>query len=152
MSQEYNQDRKLFFQVKELIKVLRFLQNDTVFCEGVTFTQFTILDLVAEKETLELARLHNLLSVEKSTTTRLVNPLVEHNLLKKTGSLNDSRAINLVITKQGKEIHQRVWNCVSGFMESIMNNIPEDKTEDIFNSLQIFTKACGNCCSGTKNT
>jgi DNA-binding MarR family transcriptional regulator len=42
----------------------------------VTFHQFLILDAVAARRGLELAALHGILAVQKSTTTRLVTPLL----------------------------------------------------------------------------
>ena len=149
MKQQAHNTKTMFFLIKELTKVLRSYQNEAAFCEGVTFTQFSILDLVAEKGILSLSELHKLLSVEKSTTTRLVNPLVEQKLLKKTESLHDSRAVELVITKLGKKVHIRVWECISGFMQNMMKEIPEEKINDVFNSLRIFIRACSNCCSST---
>jgi DNA-binding MarR family transcriptional regulator len=62
--------------VSELCQVVRFCRQDSMFCEDVTFTQFLILDEVAKKGELKMLELHQILAVDKSTTTRLVNPLV----------------------------------------------------------------------------
>ncbi len=140
-------DRTLFYLIKELGKSLRMYQQEGVFCEGVTFNQFSILDLVAEKESLRLSDLHKLLSVEKSTTTRLVDPIVKQGLLERTNSEQDSRAIDLKITKAGKEVHQKVWQCISEFMDGVMDQIPEGKKEDVINALRLFIRALNNCCS-----
>src|SRR4030067_1269375 len=143
MNKQLN-DKELFSLVKELMKVLRLLQNDTIFCEGITFSQFSILDLVAEKGNLELSELHKLLVVEKSTTTRLVSPLVGQKLLVRTESTRDSRAITLKITRHGEEVHRKVWNSISCFMDNMIKHIPEERKEAVFDSLKIFIKACGN--------
>jgi len=59
-----------------LSRVLRCCCRDEAFCADVTFHQFLILDAVAKQKEISLADLHKLLSVEKSTTTRLVAPLI----------------------------------------------------------------------------
>lgn len=70
-----SEDREILSMIIELIKALRCCRQDEVFCAGeVTFTQFIILDAVAGNGTLDMADLHNLLSVDKSTTTRFVAP------------------------------------------------------------------------------
>lgn len=152
MAKQLHDIKIMFLLVKELTKSLRLLQNETACCDGVTFTQFIILDFVVDKGTVGLSQIHKLLAVEKSTTTRLVNPLVERKLLKKITSIQDSRSIDLSVTPQGKEMHKKMWDCHSVCMRNMMDQIPEEKQEDVFNSLQLFIKTCANCCSSTCNT
>ncbi|UCF56837.1 MAG: MarR family transcriptional regulator, partial [Deltaproteobacteria bacterium] len=70
----------MFSLMSELARAVRCCQQEAVFCENVTFSQFFILDMVAEKGKLKLSELHQILSVDKSTTTRLINPLVKQGL------------------------------------------------------------------------
>jgi len=89
-------------------QVTRCCRQDVAFCEGVTFHQFMILDAVARKKEMQISELHKLLAVEKSTTTRLVNPLIQKRLLKREKAQHDSRAATLILTEEGKKIHQKV--------------------------------------------
>ncbi len=140
----------IFHLVKELGKVLRSFQNESVFCEGITFNQFCILDYVAERGRLELSELHRLLAVEKSTTTRLIEPLIKGMLLNRERSPHDSRAAELTLTGKGREIHEKVWDCISGFIDSVLGDIPREKQNDVMDALKIFIRSinytCGNCC------
>jgi DNA-binding MarR family transcriptional regulator len=142
--------RDIFQLVKDLGKVLRSFQNESVLCEGVTFNQFCILDYVAEKGDLELSELHRLLSVEKSTTTRLIDPLVRRGLLNRRKSHHDSRAVELTLTGDGREVHQAVWECISGFIDNVLRDIPGEKRKDIMDALKLFISSinhsCGNDC------
>jgi DNA-binding MarR family transcriptional regulator len=96
--------RELLDLISEVAKATRIFQQESVFCGGVTFIQFTILDQVARSGgTLSLARLHSVLEVKKSTTTRLVAPLVKKGLLEKRKSEEDSRAAILELTPEGRE-------------------------------------------------
>ena len=130
-----------------LSQVLRFCCRDEAFCEGVTFHQYLILSAVAKEKELYMADLHSILSVEKSTTTRLVNPLIKKGLLLRNKSDHDSRTIKLTLTKAGKETHQKVQVCLSNYFQKVMGNIPANKRTDVLKSVQIFITAIKNSAS-----
>lgn len=133
-----------------LSQVLRFCCRDEAFCEGVTFHQFLILSAVAREKELHMADLHKLLSVEKSTTTRLVNPLIKKGLLLRGKAENDSRAVKLTLTKAGLETHKKVEVCLNNFFEKVLGNIPANKRSDILKSVKTFISAikisANGCC------
>lgn len=127
--------------------VMRLFQSETVLCEGVTFAQFCILDHAASRGgRIGLSDLHGLLSVEKSTTTRMVGPLVRRKLMEKATSAHDSRAIDLVLTEKGNEMHEQVWKCLSGFLEGVMRRIPGDRRHEVLDALGIFIRSIRRCC------
>jgi len=135
-----------------LSQVTRCCRQDEAFCEGVTFHQFMILDEVAKHKELNMADLHKHLSVEKSTTTRLVNPLIQKKLLRRETALHDSRAAKLMLTKKGENIHSKVWSCMTDFFRKVMCNIPEKKADVVLESVKMFITAIKNyarecsCC------
>ncbi len=106
-----------------LSQVLRCCCRDEAFCEGVTFHQFMILDAVAKEKELHMADLHKLLSVEKSTTTRLVNPLIKKGLIRRDKADHDSRAVKFTLTKDGRETHKKVLICLTAFFQKVLGNI-----------------------------
>ena len=77
--------REIFEIIMGLAREIRCCSRDEAICGGVTFHQFVILDAVTKKKGLALADLHKMLAVEKSTTTRLVNPLIQKGLLNVIG-------------------------------------------------------------------
>lgn len=133
-------------------QVTRCCRQDVAFCEGVTFHQFMILDAIAGKKEMQISELHKLLAVEKSTTTRLVNPLIKKGLLRREKAQHDSRAATLILTADGKKIHQKVSLCLAGFFQKITLNIPQDKQPQILEAIRIFIEAIKNsavdynCC------
>jgi DNA-binding MarR family transcriptional regulator len=131
-----------------LSQVLRFCCRDEAFCEDVTFHQFLILSAVAREKDLYMADLHKLLSVEKSTTTRLVNPLIKKGLLLRNKSDNDSRAVKLTLTGKGRETHKNVEVCLNNFFEKVLVNIPAKKRPDVLKSVKIFISAIKNSVNG----
>jgi DNA-binding MarR family transcriptional regulator len=133
--------RELFEIIMSLAREIRCCSRDEAICQDVTFHQFVILDAVAKHKGLDLADLHKILSVEKSTTTRLVNPLLQKGLLKRDKAEHDSRAAKLTLTEEGMETHRRVWMCLGGFFENITRNIPEDRQEEVLEAVKVFTAA-----------
>jgi len=131
-----------------LSQVLRCCCRDEAFCEGVTFHQFMILDAVAKEKELQMADLHKLLSVEKSTTTRLVNPLIKKGLLRRDKADHDSRAVKLMLTKEGRETHKKVQVCLTGFFQRALGNVPEKKRNEVLESVKIFITAIKNSANG----
>ena len=131
-----------------LPQVVRCCCRDEAFCEGVTFHQFMILDAVAKEKELYLADLHKLLSVEKSTTTRLVNPLIKKGLIRRETASHDSRAVKLSLTNQGRGTHKKVQVCLAGFFKRALGNVPAKKRNDILESVKIFIAAIKNSANG----
>jgi DNA-binding MarR family transcriptional regulator len=136
--------RELMDILGGLSQVLRCCCRDEAFCEGVTFHQFMILDAVAKEKELQMADLHKLLSVEKSTTTRLVNPLIKKGLLRRDKADHDSRAVKLMLTKEGRETHKKVQVCLTDFFQRALGNVPEKKRNEVLESVKIFITAIKN--------
>src|SRR4030042_4471532 len=129
--------RELLEIIMDLSREIRCCSRDEAICMDVTFHQFTILDAVAKKGELGLAELHGILSVEKSTTTRLVNPLIAKGLLKRDRATHDSRAARLTLTEEGRGTHRRVWLCLGGFFQNIAQQIPEAQREGVLKSVRV---------------
>ncbi len=124
-----------------LFREIRCCSRDEAICLGVTFHQFVILDAVAEKGEMDLAELHGVLSVEKSTTTRLVNPLLRRGLLRREKAPHDSRAVKLALTEAGRETHLKVRDCLLAFFAGIDRNIPAGQRDGVLEAVRIFATA-----------
>jgi DNA-binding MarR family transcriptional regulator len=148
MSIKINENRSELMDVfNGLSQVMRCCCRDEAFCGGVTFHQFMILDAVAKAKELNLADLHQILSVQKSTTTRLVNPLLKKGLLRRNKADHDSRAVKLTLTKEGIETHKKVWLCLMDFYQKVTNQIPEKKKAEVLECVNIFINAIKNASS-----
>jgi DNA-binding MarR family transcriptional regulator len=133
--------REIMEIILGLAREIRCCSRDEAICQDVTFHQFIILDAVSKTGELGLAELHRILSVEKSTTTRLVNPLIQKGLLKRDKAMHDSRAARLTLTEEGRETHRRVWLCLGDFFQNITRQIPEGQRKGVLESVQMFTGA-----------
>jgi DNA-binding MarR family transcriptional regulator len=148
-----NNCRELFEIIMALAREIRCCSRDEAICQDLTFHQFIILDAVARKGELGLTDLHQILSVEKSTTTRLVNPLIQRGLLIRDRAAHDSRAAMLRVTKEGLKAHGKAWGCLEGFFGGIVQNLPAGNREEVLAAMKVFTgamrKAAAACrCCG----
>jgi DNA-binding MarR family transcriptional regulator len=147
MKKAKQNNQEILTLISDLCQVIRCCRQDAVFCEDVTFSQFLILNQVAKKGTLKMLELHQILAVDKSTTTRLVNPLVRQGLIKREKSDHDSRAANLILTPAGKEVHKKVWLCLQGFVDAIGRTIPDEKKTNVYEAVKLFINAVKNASS-----
>jgi DNA-binding MarR family transcriptional regulator len=137
-------DREILSIMTELSKAIRYCRQDEVFCEDVTYTQFIILDTIAKNQTLNMASLHEALSVDKSTTTRLVAPLIKRCLVVREKADHDSRVAILKLTEEGKEVYEKVWQCLISFIRAVQAEIPDEKREGVLEGVRTFLGAMQN--------
>jgi DNA-binding MarR family transcriptional regulator len=133
--------RELFEILMALAREIRCCSRDEAICQGLTFQQFLILDAVVQSGELSLGDLHRLLSVEKSTTTRLLNPLLRRGLLRRDAAAHDSRAVTLTVTAAGRETHGKAWHCLEGFFHGIAQGIPAERRDEVVAAVKVFTAA-----------
>lgn len=139
--------REAYELVRDVARVARVFQQDNVHCGGVTFLQFTILDHVLQGgEGIELADLHGLLAVEKSTTTRLLDPLVEKELLVKLPSARDPRAVRLALTAKGRAAHRGYWECLSERLGEAIAAVPAARYRAVRDAVRLFVRTVGRVC------
>lgn len=133
--------RELLTSMMNLFRLLRCCSRDEAICRNITFHQFAILDAVAQRSRLGLTELRTLLGVEKSTATRLVDPLLRRGLLRRDQAERDPRAACLVMTPEGNETHREVWLCLKGFLTAIDRNLPPGKRAEILTAINGFADA-----------
>jgi DNA-binding MarR family transcriptional regulator len=141
----------MLFCIARLARAMRCCRQESVFCEDLTFWQFFILETVGRDVRLPLSRLHDILAVEKSTTTRLVTPLVKRRLLTRERDPGDGRAVHLQLTPEGQAVRRRIRDCVAGYFEAIEAQIPANTRQQVLESVAIFAEALEKagpaCCS-----
>jgi len=140
-------NRNILSLISELCQIVRFCRQDAVFCEDVTFTQFLILDSVAQTGTLNMSELRRVLAVDKSTATRLADPLVRQKMIERSRSKQDSRAVILELTSTGEDVHRKVWECLKGFFDAVSVGIQEDERAQVYNAVKVFMRAVKNASS-----
>ncbi|MEN6391901.1 MAG: MarR family winged helix-turn-helix transcriptional regulator [Syntrophomonas sp.] len=143
-----NADQDFLMMLFSISKALRFCQQDEICGESITFIQFNIMNLISDRQRMKMAELHAALSVDKSTTTRLLEPLVKRNLIIKEKYPLDSRVVILRLSKEGQDMRDRAWQCLKGFINSVENRIPAEQRAGVYQAVRLFTDALqDSCCS-----
>lgn len=91
-----------------------------------------------------MKELHMKLLVEKSTTTRLLNPHIKRGFLERHKAEHDSRAALLVLTETGREALAEITSFMDRCFQELEKNIPERKRHNIAKNVKIFTRALRN--------
>jgi DNA-binding MarR family transcriptional regulator len=138
--------QEVFSLIGEFSRALRCCQQEETFCLDLTLSQFFILHSIAGRRVIQLAELHDILSVEKSTTTRMVSPLIRRGLVIQEKSEHDSRALNLRLTPQGAETYERIWACLAEFLDTIQKGIPAGERKQVYGATRAFLKAVQDAC------
>ena len=133
--------REILLLISELCRTARCCRQDSAFCADVTFNQFLVIDAVYQQGSLKMSDIHRELAVDKSTTSRVVHPLVRKKLVKREKSSHDGRSINLSLTEKGKETHKRIWQCISDMLQAIKEEIPEEKRSHTYQAVGLFSAA-----------
>jgi MarR family 2-MHQ and catechol resistance regulon transcriptional repressor len=100
-------------------------------------TQFSALYLIylSQEEGIALSVLSEKLSVTRSNITSLVDRMVARGLIERTSSEVDRRSIKAVITREGKEILEKVLPNNSVFSSEILNFLTKKEKERFYELL-----------------
>ena len=141
MKDKLDLEEKIINTVRELSKTLRFFDRKSQDNSGVTLNQCYMLDLIRENKIMPLSELHERLGIDKSTTTRLIEPLLKRGLLEKMKSQQDKRASYVVITKTGEEVFHTARNRSFTAIRKVLEEIPQEKHMQVVESVDLLLEA-----------
>lgn len=131
-----------------LVRNLGFLDKSEASCCGTTIGQcHSIIEIGAAQE-ISLNELADILKLDNSTLSRTVNNLVEQQLVSREIDVQDRRYIKMKLTEQGRTVCESIEKNMNMYYESLLNDIPEEKHEQVIESLMLLVKAMNNnkCC------
>jgi DNA-binding MarR family transcriptional regulator len=141
MKNDINIEEKIIDTVRELSKTLRFFDRTSQSNTGVTLNQCYMLDLIRENKIMPLSDLHERLGIDKSTTTRLIEPLLKRGLLEKMKAEHDKRASYVVITKVGEEVYENARTRSFKSISKVLEQIPANKHLQVVESIDMLLDA-----------
>ena len=92
----------------ELIRVVQFRDRDRAYCYDLSVSQCHALERVVKAGGLTVNDLSATLYLDKSTTSRLANNLVEKGMLERTADPSDGRVVRLLPTETGSRTCARI--------------------------------------------
>jgi DNA-binding MarR family transcriptional regulator len=131
-----------------LARNLGLLDKSEASCCGTTIGQcHSIIEIGAAQE-ISLNELAEILNLDNSTISRTVNNLVDQHLVIREINPQDRRYIKLKLTDRGWAVYESIEKNMNMYFGSILKDIPEEKHEQIIESLMLLVKAMNNkkCC------
>ena len=134
--------------IRILVRDLGILEKSDVSCCGVTLTQCHAVVEIGRKGKISLVDLAGILGLDKSTMSRTINNLVELDLVLRDLDVENRRYVIIQLTENGENIFKNIEDSMNGYYKNIFNSIPENKRNQVMESLQLLTNAVENndCC------
>jgi DNA-binding MarR family transcriptional regulator len=137
--------------VGQIIRKLNILNRDQKVCYGLTLPQCYTIETLGQKELLPMNELSRLQGVTVSTMTRVVDVLVRDEIVERVDSPGDRRKVCIRLTDKGKELAVALKTCTETYADRILENIPEEKQNQVIESLQLLgdaiVKVDNKCCT-----
>jgi DNA-binding MarR family transcriptional regulator len=142
--------------IYQLFRNLESSDRDTCACFGVTPLQGLVLLELARKEPLGMQQLAERMQLAISTMSRVVDKLVEAELILRQEDKNDRRAVLCSLTEAGQKTAQQLAGCYNDFFNKLVSNLsPEDLTgflkglRVMVRQIQGYANGCG--CANNKS-
>jgi DNA-binding MarR family transcriptional regulator len=145
-------DKKESHYLRELIRVLvrnlGILEESEATCCGTTVSQCHAIVEIGRAKDISLNELSDLLVLDKSTMSRTINKLVDSGLAIRELHPEDRRYISIKLTDEGIMIFNNIESSMERYYQSIFSSVPEDKREQVLESLQLIVNAAkqNKCC------
>lgn len=98
----------LYEAVNQLVRLYQFRDRDLICCHDVSVTQCYALEFLAEHGSLRLQQLAELMLLDKSTSSRVVDSLVKKGYVTRIADTGDRRAVALTATDKGVALYQQI--------------------------------------------
>jgi DNA-binding MarR family transcriptional regulator len=134
--------------LRVLVRNLGMLEKSEASCCGTTIAQCHAIVEIGRGDRVSLNELADVLDLDKSTMSRTINNLVSDNLVVRETHSEDRRYITIKLTERGREVFRSIENSMEIYYKSILKSIPEDKREQVLESLKLLTDAVkqNKCC------
>lgn len=87
------------------------------------------------------------LGVAQSTATRLVEPLVREDQVRREPAPEDGRVVMVRLTAKGQKTAAELGRLSQRWSEGILQRIPAAKHETVISALQLVVEAVNDCCA-----
>lgn len=134
--------------IRVLVRNLGILEKSEATCCGTTVAQCHAIVEIGRAKEMSLNELAQLLALDKSTMSRTTNNLVESGLVVRELHSEDRRYVTIKLTVEGRAVLQSIESSMEFYYKSIFSKIPEDKREQVLESLQLIINAAkqNKCC------
>ncbi len=140
MSSEYRDANKFTAAIQAIFpKLMHYLsaeENRELTGLGITPSQINALLVLYFHEDLTMGELSSEIYLAESAATRLVNRLVNLNLVKRRGDEKDRRVVRVALTSYGRQLSRLVFERRSFRFNNLAEHLDPSERENLVTSLQ----------------
>lgn len=137
---------------KEMIKIMPFLLRECVKRESnelsrgqISFPQMVALELAAQNRQVTMSALSKTLSIKHSSTTVLIDRLVQQRLLRREPDRMDRRIVWILATPKGKKVIGQIMRQKQKSLEEIFSVLTATERKQYLSALQkVYRSIEGN--------
>lgn len=133
----------VLYTIEETIKAYRKLsqQNISTVVPKITVDQALIL-LIIDREDKTQSEIADIVFKDYASMTRIITLMINKNYLTKTIDDTDKRRTKLKITKNGKNIIEKLHPMIKKNRETALNTISDNELVQLFKLLNKITQNC----------
>ena len=105
-------------------------------CAHISIVQLETLKFIAQKKNVLMKDIANYLSIAPPSLTPLIDHLEERQLIKRTSSQNDRRAIFINLTSKGKEALKKIMKKKVAAMHYLFQKLSKDEQKTLIHILE----------------
>jgi DNA-binding MarR family transcriptional regulator len=144
------QAEKLDRLTKDLLRKFQMRDRNEITCCGVSVSQCYSLDMLGEHGEMSMVQLARKMFLDKSTMTRVVDGLIERELVVRRFDENDRRLIYITLTAAGRKLLDGIRGQQLNSLRQILERIPANERQKLLDGLEIFSSAVqdwlATCC------
>jgi len=113
----------LYEALNELIRVYQFRDRGHICCYDVSVTQCYALETLVKQGPLRLQSLAEIMYLDKSTASRVINALERKGYVTRVEDVEDRRAIRIQSTSAGQELYKAIRSDLIGEERAMIENL-----------------------------
>ena len=127
--------------LSRLLRVYQFRDRDKICCYDISVTQCYALEELVEKGPSRSHALAEVLLLDKSTTTRVVDALVRKGYVKRRPDPDDARAVSLAVTAEGRKLYEKINDELIQQQVELLRDMDADARKAATEVMRRFAKA-----------
>ncbi|MBR2401229.1 MAG: winged helix-turn-helix transcriptional regulator [Lachnospiraceae bacterium] len=136
----------LIKQFREYSRLLNYhfgnIDNADCCCGEINKSQCFMIVEIGRKPGISVKELAEIMRVDKSGISRLVEDLVQKEYVERKPAVTDRRFVTLNLLPKGQERFEKIEHDMYDRFERILEQIPVDKRMQVIESLKIYNEAC----------
>jgi DNA-binding MarR family transcriptional regulator len=128
-------DAESLTRLRRVIGRLARLLNAAPVSENLTPTQASVLGLVAHRGPVGMTELADIEGLNPTMLSRVVGKLVDDGLVSRLPDPADQRAVQLLATDGGHEVHRRIIDSRTATVAKILDGLSPDVTDALLDAL-----------------